>query len=667
MNSKNIYLRKVLQFGYGWSLGKQFLLMALGSALVLALILTLYHYFQLRTERIILQAHEQSHVTLAKKSVAREFESISSDLLYLARSGILRRFLDTGAPDAAAVLTEEFILFSQSKRLYDQIRLIDETGMEVVRVDIDGGNPQAVMGRELQDKSRRYYFKDAFMLARGKVFVSPLDLNTERGVIEEPLKPTLRFGTPVYDTHGQKRGVVFLNYFGALLLGHLRQALEGSVGDAMLLNNEGYWLLAPNPEDEWGFMFQNDRRFGEMFPAAWERIATNEAGQFSAENCLFTFTTVYPLLQGQRSSSGSAAVYGPSLGKLDPKAYYWKLVSHVRQQGLGSRMQEQLGDALFLYGVLLSLAAAVSWYVAGARVRNRLAQEELRLSAKVMQSTAEGAMVTDAAKRIVRVNHGFSAITGYTPPEVIGKDLQFFQGKSEDPDCFERLWTSVAGVGQWRGEILGRRKNDEAYPAWLTMSAIKDPEGRLTHYVGIFSDITDRVAAQQKLEHMAHYDALTGLPNRCLVYDRLNRALARGHRYKQKVGVLFLDLDQFKPINDELGHEAGDAVLKVVANRLSACVRETDTVARVGGDEFLVILQDLKEPPQGGEVAKKIVATLSQPVAIAGQARYLGVSVGISVYPDHGEDADTLVKHADAAMYAVKNDGKNGYRFFAAS
>ena len=293
------------------------------------------------------------------------------------------------------------------------------------------------------------------------------------------------------------------------------------------------------------------------------------------------------------------------------------------------------------------------------------ADEERRLAQMVFASTGEGITVTDASGRILEVNPAFERITGFARADVIGRNPRVLQSGRHDKAFYRGMWEVLAQTGQWRGEIWNRRRNGEVYPEWLTVSAVRDGAGRTTHYVGIFSDISTVKEAQEQLEFLAHHDALTRLPNRTLLRERLTHGISRARRHNQQLAVLLLDLDRFKNVNDTLGHPVGDELLVEVANRIRARIRADDTLARLGGDEFVLLLEDESGPTAVEAVVRKLTDAFASPMQIAERALTVTASIGISLYPGDGEDADTLLKNADSAMYKAKQQGRNGFRFFA--
>ncbi len=292
------------------------------------------------------------------------------------------------------------------------------------------------------------------------------------------------------------------------------------------------------------------------------------------------------------------------------------------------------------------------------------ATERLELFGKMFHGSSEAILITDADRKIVAVNPAFSEITGYAADEVMGNNPSLLSSGTQSEDFYQQMWASLNEAGLWQGEIWNRRKSGEVYPEWLSIGVVKNTKGEVINYIALFSDITERKAAEQKIEFLAHYDALTRLPNRALFADRLKLALIAAGRNKNKVALLFLDLDKFKSINDTMGHLVGDLLLQSVAERLRACVRESDTICRQGGDEFMILLSEVGSKEDVENVAQKIIAAMVAPHPIEGQDLVVTFSVGISIFPDDARDGDGMVKCADDAMYRAKERGRNNYQFY---
>ncbi len=292
-------------------------------------------------------------------------------------------------------------------------------------------------------------------------------------------------------------------------------------------------------------------------------------------------------------------------------------------------------------------------------------EARMQQAATVFDSSAEGITITAPDGSIIAVNRAFTEITGYSESEVLGRNPRILQSDRQDKDFYREMWDAIIRRGRWQGELWNKRKDGSLFPEWLTVSAVKDAGGNVMHYVGVATDISEIKRANELLDHQAHHDYLTGLPNRLLLEDRLRGALLRGQREETQVAVLFLDLDRFKNINDSLGHHVGDRVLCEVAERFSALTRESDTVARMGGDEFLIVLEGIHDAAMAARIADKILDDLrANPVTLE-QEFFVCASIGISLFPQDGADSVTLIKHADAAMYRAKERGRNTYEFFS--
>ncbi|MCG2584755.1 MASE3 domain-containing protein [Massilia sp. TS11] len=294
----------------------------------------------------------------------------------------------------------------------------------------------------------------------------------------------------------------------------------------------------------------------------------------------------------------------------------------------------------------------------------KAAELRQRLTASVFTHAREGISITDAQGNIVEVNATFCDITGYTRDEIIGKNPRLFQSGRQTHDFYRTLWESLLRDGHWSGELWNRRKNGDIYACLLSIAAVRDENGELLHYVSVFSDITQYKQHQSQLEHVAHYDGLTNLPNRVLLSDRLRIALARAQRAQRPVAVVYLDLDGFKAVNDQHGHAVGDALLVVLAQRMQAALRAGDTLSRVGGDEFVAVLADLDKPEACEPIISRLLQAASEPAHIEGQRLQISASIGVTLFPLDGGDADQLLRHADQAMYEAKQGGKNRYHMF---
>lgn len=294
--------------------------------------------------------------------------------------------------------------------------------------------------------------------------------------------------------------------------------------------------------------------------------------------------------------------------------------------------------------------------------RKRL-EDNMRLAATVFENSGDGLFVTDADNLIIHINPAFTRITGYTADEVTGRNPRLLASGRHDRDFFSQLWATLLRDGKWQGEIWDRRKDGEMFAGWQNIAVVRDADGTVQNYVAVISDITSRKQVEERLSYAANHDPLTRLPNRTLFQERLTRAIARASRNHNLVALLFIDLDKFKQVNDTMGHLAGDMLLQQVAERLSSCIRQGDTVARLSGDEFTIILEDVQDPRDAAVVGHKVLRLLREPVKLSGGEAHISSSIGVSLYPTDAGDPQTLLKLADAAMYRAKHLGRNSCQF----
>ncbi len=389
--------------------------------------LVFFEDLKLKNESLRTRTREQvveGQVDLALDSINEEFQEVSADLLTISGLQEMKKVLDGDAADTAG-LARDFLQFAATKKKYDQIRYIDAAGMEIIRVNYNSGRPAIVPQEQLQNKARRYYFRDTFVLKEGQIYVSPLDLNIEHGAIEQPLKPMIRFGVPLFSTQGEKKGVLIINYLGRIFLERLAKIAIPQTDNFSLLNPQGYWLKGPDAADEWGFMYAGKARvtFGRRYPEAWERIFADRTGQFYTENGLFTFQTFYPLSADQQSSSGTKEPFAPSRGKVERDEYFFKIVLHTPPAFFRKVRDNALYELLGIFAPFIVLLAVCAGLFAFYRQKQREARWEMEILEAEMQRSRKMEAVGVMAGGITHhFNNIISPILGYTNLAMDGVD-----------------------------------------------------------------------------------------------------------------------------------------------------------------------------------------------------------------------------------------------------
>lgn len=454
------------------------------------------------------------------------FQSVKSDLLFLPELNEMLRYKNIQNEKDRASIEQEFLNFSKTKKIYDQIRYISSAGQEEIRVNFNTGKPYIVPKEDLQNKKNRYYFSESFALDNGDIYISPLDLNIEYGEIEEPLKPIIRFGTPIFDNNGVKTGVLILNYLADEFLDDLKSATHNYSGEFALANEEGYWLSKSNPDEEWGFMYPEraDNSLRIERPELWKEIVSQPFFQIVEEDFMYSSLEL-------RAFQDTAGI------KNNPR---WYLVHSLCCKTFGISRKSLL-QKLLVYNIIAAIIISF---------------------------------------------------------------LTFLLAKAVD----------------------------------------------------------QRNKFKMALTHSALHDSLTNLPNRVLLRSRIEQHIEEFKRYGQIFGVMYIDLDGFKAVNDNFGHRSGDELLCQVANRLKNAVRSSDTVARVGGDEFVILLSHIDNREQCAVVASKVLDALQKGYSLGTGPVNIGGSIGIALTDDGTvPEMDILLKRADKAMYRVKNSGKGNF------
>jgi diguanylate cyclase (GGDEF)-like protein/PAS domain S-box-containing protein len=671
-------LRAGLHAGRGLALPltRSFLLIFIPAAVLLTAAFAFWLHMDAEQQLARLQAHETARVRLAADLMDHTLDEVASDLMVLASTPCLHRYVDRGQSTDLRCVEALFADVVREKRLYDQARFLDERGMEIVRVNLLASGAGIVPAEELQPKGGRYFFRDTIALKEREIYVSPLDLNIEHDKIDIPHKPMLRLGTPITGRKGEKKGAVILNLLGDVLIARFDEAMVGSP-QPMLLNRDGYWLRHPQPTKAWGFMYGRQDTMAIEAPQDWQRLHDADSGSYLENVGLYSFATVHPLRAGHRTSTGSPLAQGSSEKQLADADYFWKVVSLVPAESLPvAGLVDTPRRAAWLLVSWFTLALIVV-PVARANASRRRLQRALgdseRQLREITATLGEGVFTLDEAGCIVFANPEAERLLGWSQSELVGQNAhQLFHHSRADglelsaADCPIRLALRSGDCYRSEREIFWRR-NGNPFPVEINACTLMR-ENQPAGVVVAFQDISDRRRAEARIHELAFHDTLTGLPNRRLLLDRLNQALAQAKHHGRCLALLYIDLDEFKQVNDTLGHAAGDELLRVIARRLESVVRGGDTVCRQGGDEFVVLLPELAAAEDAAEVAEKILAAVIDPVLIRGQSMVVSASVGIAINPiDGNNDDDELMRMADKAMYDAKAAGRNTFQCFSSA
>lgn len=639
-------------------------LIFLPIAVVLSLVIALAVRVDGKFRRDITELREQARVDLASEQIAQDFDEVGSDLRMIANLPSLRNYLDTGMRTSREAIATLFLQLSREKHRYDQIRYLDNRGREVIRVNFNDGAPAIVPPADLQDKSDRYYFRDAIKLGRSEVYVSPLDLNMEHGQLELPHKPMIRFATPVFDSAGRRKGVLLFNYLGKQLLQKFREIMGGREHNAMLLNGAGYWMVNADPGNEWGFMLgRKDLTFGHDFPAEWRIISTRESGDLVTARGLFIYKSVYPLLSNRHifsSGQGQAA-----------HAYRWQVVSYVPRAVLSADSFFKQPSIIALLGMVYVLLALAAWIIAVVTLTRRQARLALidsnarydELTRSIPVGVYQFRFHADGSYGFEYVSPVFCEILGVHAALVLADAGTAFS--AAHPDDAEDLIKANREAAtslqpfRWEGRFIVR-----GAIRWVRIASEPTQRGGWgSLWSGVVTDITEQKALEHELARQAHVDMLTGLSNRRHFFELAEKELARARRHHEPFAVLMLDVDNFKQVNDTYGHDVGDMVLRQMSEVCAGVLRGNDILARLGGEEFAILLPETVLAP-ALETAERLRLALAASAVQLGDGRKLHftASIGVACLVSTDENIDAILKRADAALYSAKNAGRNRVR-----
>lgn len=714
---------------------------------------------EIQNRRDMLLQSEKLSVSFARSSFEKDLQPIISDLNFLSEAMSDKTF---------AQMEYYFSLLADDKKYYDQIRFLSMTGNEIVRVNYRNSEITVVPPSELQSKKDRYYFQNTVKLGQGEVYVSPLDLNIEYGEIERPLKPMIRFSQVVYSQDGMKRGIIVFNFLALDMLKRFRKYADDVAGELRMVNAEGYWLSHELWEKEWGFMFGREDRIQQEYPAEWETILNEDAGQFENENGLFTYATVYPI---------------PVLDNTNQSPYFWKIITHVPAGFITGFEYNQVIGLVIVIGPIYVLLIIVCALLAYSRV-NRLAvlknlheseannravidlsldgiasvdedgkivtwnpaaeqmfgyfknealgkpikdiivgpsviqdletwqatmtkksqtglleasvehtvltrtgktlpvkmafalqgtlQKPLmtifirdltsqknaeardRLAKVVFDETHEGICICDEKRKIILINKSFTSITGHRLRKAKGKDPNFMAAPRYDTTFFKDMWQSMHERGHWSGEVWNLDAQGNEYPTRCDVSVMRNKEGKIQNYIWVINDISEQKKEQKSLHIKTHFDALTGLPNRLLFLDRLGRAVAESKRTGEIFALLFIDLNFFTVLKGIHGHAVSDQMLIEVAHRLKSVVRESDSVARLGNDQYTILWRNLSGHNDMNYIKNKVKGVLEAPWKYDGMELNISGSIGHALCPQDAETGEDLLRKAEQSMFLDK-------------
>ena len=610
--------------------------------------------------------------------------------------------------------TEVFVDFIKSNHLYQQLTYLDINGIERLKINQQQGEISLVEDEQLADQSDQTFFNNAMALLKGEVYISDIEFYDAQETDNNSLYPIIRLATQVYDKQEHLQGILVISVSGQIL-SDVTQDLRQKSGSTFVIDSDGYYLLHPDTDKSWSKLRGNEYTLQSDLPGFNEQL--NHLLSNTFQHSLIQDNEVFfsPVItEFKQIKKWYIVKIIPSTLFLESTQFYLFIVLFISMLGifislylgytlakcwlinplkeltsmtksiakgdyvtlnLENNQKNEIGELCLSFN-LMSIALSKAQQERKKHIdslnkeisERKKIESDLLLHRTFFEQSTDAMFIADDKTFITYVNPAFSKITGYTSKEIIGNNTELLHSTKDDEQFYQKIWEKVNKNGYWQGEIWERRKGKDNFPALQTINTIKNENGD-THYVSIFKDVSNLKEKENELWKLAHFDQLTNLANRKLLEERINSALSEAYRHKTIGALIFLDLDNFKNINDSLGHNHGDLVLKEVADRLKTITRSNDTVARLGGDEYVILLTDLSDNIDEAvnlttTVVEKMFQSLQEPCSIKGYELHVTTSMGVVLFPTDGNTPQKLLKQADTAMYSAKDEGKNTFSFY---
>jgi len=514
-----------------------------------------------------------------------------------------------------------------------------------------------VLKQDLQDKSDRYYFRSVKNLNVGEVFVSRLDLNVENGQIEMPWKPMIRIATPFSDRFGRKSSVLVANLNASDLLDEFEILFNGDSTALRMMNDEGYWVFHPVASKSFGFMTGSQSSMAEKDLKAWSLMSSNERGRFDSTTGHYVYDTIITVDEGALRFSSEEGI-----------DRWWKVIAFLPNQSVMSDVFDHFGWVVLFVPVFLLVSGLFSWSWAKSAHMHQQAREAQNRLVNVIEQSSELVMITDAEANIEYVNPAFEKVSGYNNNELIGENPRIVRSGRQDYAFYVRMWETLKRGQDFSGVFINKRKDGSLYYEHKQITPVLNEKGKIIQFLSLGKDVTEQKKLESLAEQMREFafkDALTGVHNRASMVDLVMKGMLRTKRDETLMLIVFIDIDNFKTINDKHGHEMGDRCIKHVADMLILNTRETDTVFRLGGDEFVLMLEGFSHVDEMHTVLRKIPEGMVATPEMHRRGISIRISIGAMIFP-FGDvyEVDGMISEADSAMYQSKLSGGHTYTFY---
>ena len=611
---------------------------------------------QIQKDKQILMEQEKTIGKINKLNIQTILSSVTADLKVVKDSSILNAYVNNPTMQNLTELNKMFIRFSKTKTIYDQLRFINIKGMEIARVNYNDGNVYIASENQLQNKKDREYFSGTLNLKSKEIYISQFDLKVENGKIEDPIKPTIRFGVPILSSNGEKIGVLIFNYLGQNVLDKINENVkQNSNFNIELLNSEGDFLRSTNKKNNWNFMYPNKKHisFRSENKDMWDIIDRNESGHLENKKNIYYYDTIYPLSYIREKKDTN---FTRSMGYS-----YWKTIISYPSDEFSFIKSLRMNGFLeigYIFFVIILLCSIIITYIIFKRQE---ALKRVKQAGNIFDNSKEAILITDAQTHITYVNKAFLHITGYEEDEVLSLKTSSFKSGKHDRAFYNIMWESIEIYGNWQGEIWDKKKSGIPYVKWLNILKIKGDSDKDIQYVGIFEDLTLLKEKEESINILKNYDRITLLPNLSLMKELIRKKMIENsNSVDHKYSLVSLTITNYDIVKDSLGLKKADYLITSTLKRIKKHMEDNFIIGSSGKNEFMILLECNKNDNTILEFVNKVLNEFKKSFMIEDVEIYNQLAMGVASYDDYLDTVELIIENANIAKaYAAEEDESN--------
>ena len=635
---------------------KYFAAIFLPLLIILVSALFTVNNWKVQRDKQILMERENTVGKINELNIQTVLSSVTADLKVIKDSAILNDYVNNPTMQTLTELNKMFMRFSKTKTIYDKLRFINTDGIEMAKVNYNDGNAYIAQGKQLLSKKESEYFKGITNLKSEEIYISQFDLNVENGKIEEPIKPIIRFGVVIFNSNGEKCGILIFNYLGQNILDKINENEKQNNGfNIELLNSEGFFLRSKGEMNNWNFMYEDKKHvsFKSQNKDMWDVVSHNESGHLENNKNIYYYDTIYPLSYIKEKKDTN---FTQSVGYT-----YWKTIISYPSEEFGFIKSLGVNGFLgmgYIFLIIILLCSTIFTCIISKRHE---ALRRVKAAGSVFDNSKEAILITDAQTHIKYVNRAFLHITGYKESEILSAKTSAFKSGKHDKEFYRNMWKAIENYGNWQGEIWDRKKSGEIYPKWLNILKIKGDDDKDIQYVGIFEDLTLLKEKEKSINILKNYDGLTSLPNLSLIKQLISEKISgNANSLDYKYNLVSLTITNYDIVKDSLGLKKADDLIISVLKKIKNHMKDNFIIGSPGKNEFMVLLESSKSDNVKMKFVNAVLNEFRNPFAIEDQEIYAQLAMGVARYDDCLDNVELTIENANIAKgYAAEQTESN--------